>query len=493
MRKFWSIAVCLALVVSTFFSVSQDAQAASSFQIVEDADIAAKVKAFADIKALFTDKTDLNAVQTFYINQFQADVKRIDANIKPNDPMIDENISFVLENAVNGKLSVGQAKQAVDKGLQWYFYFYIRDLISNKVRPALANKDFDAATVEFHKVVQIYEGVTQGTVAKRDATYGLDMVGILKGTIEQLLKDLKEKDADDFNVHRQVLDKTIIKTYSLAAFTYATNIPTKPAADQPTAVTEGYFLYLPVYTYLRGGSAEDADYILNAFASGDPGRIDKDKIQAAMQRAMIGKVSEYVANALTKLAAGDLQGARGYAMEGNMFLSTQEVFFAKEDYASAVVYAQQFADAVDRSDLAAARKASFQMLKYMVAKDGIQLTLNEKTYKVDGESRTAASAPYINKKTYRTLVPVRLIADAINAEVSYNNSTKTVTIVKDGKKTELKVGSDTIVQDGKVNETMRLDQPVVLENGSSFIPLRAVAELFGKGVFYDNKQIIILR
>lgn len=493
MRKLLSIVLSLTFVLSSVFVAASAVSAESKFNITENAEIAARIKAFADIKALFTDKTDLQAVKEFYVSQFQTDVERIDATIKEGDPKIDENISFVLDNAIKGSLQVGQAKQAVDKGLQWYFYFSIRDLINQKVRPALKDGDFETAKTEFHKAVQIYEGVTQSTVAKRDASYGLDMVGILNGTIEQLLADLDDKNADDFNVHRQVLDKTIIKTYALGAFTYATNIPTKPAADQPTAITEGYFFFLPVYTYLRGGSAEDANYILNAFASGDASKIDTDKMQAAMQRTMIGKVSEYVANALKKSAEGDLQGARGYAMEGIMFLSTQEVFFSKEEYAQAAAYAQQFADAIDQSDLKKANTASFQMLKHLVVKDGSQIKINDKTYVVDGQSRTAASAPYINKATYRTLVPVRLIADAIDAEVSYDDKTKVVTIVKDGKKTELTVGSDKVVQDGKLNETFTLDQPVVVKNGSSFIPLRAVAELFGNGVFYDKGEIIILK
>lgn len=492
MRKLFSLVMSLMLVVTSLFAGASAASADSKFKITEDAAIAAQVKGFADIKALFTDKTDLNAVKDFYVKQFQTDVKRIDAAIKADDPKIDENISFVLDNAIKGALQVGQAKQAVDKGLQWYFYFSMRDLISNKVKPALASGDFAAAKTEFDKVIQIYEGVIQATVAKRDASYGLDMVGILSGTIEQLQADLEAKNSNDFNVHRQVLDKTIIKTYALATMTYATKIPTQPAADQPAAVTEGYFLFLPVYTYLRGGSVEDANYILNAFASGDASKIDKDNIQAAMQRTMIGKVSEYVANALKKSAEGDLQGARGYAMEGNMFLSSQEAFFSKEDYAQAAAYALEFANAIDKPDLAKAKSTSFKMLKYLVVKDGTHIKLNDKTYKIDGQSRTAASAPYLNKATSRTLVPVRLIADAIHAEVGYDHKTKKVTIVKDGKKTELAVGSSSIVQDGKPIDTL-LDQPVVVNNGSSFIPLRAVAELFGNGVFYDKNEIIILR
>jgi len=493
MRKWLAMILSVSLVLSSFFTLGSAVSAASKFNITEDAAITARIKDFADIKALFTDNTDLSAVKKFYVDKFQTEVKRIDVTIKPDDPKIDENIVLVLDNAIAGSLNAGQAKQAIDKGLQWYFYFALRDLISTQVRPALKNGDNAAAQTAFDKVVQIYEGVLQATVVKRDTTFSLHMADILNGTIEQLLSDLANGKVDDFNVHRQVLDKTLIKTYALAAYTYAKNIPTKPVADQPAAITEGYFLFMPVYTYLRGGSPEDADYIRNAFASGDAKQINTAKIQDAMQRTMIGKVSEYVNQAFVKLEAGDLQGARGYAMEGNMFLSAQEVFLGAENYAAAAAYAQQFADAVDKSDLASAKKYGFQVLKFLVVKDGVQLKVNVKKYQVNGKEVTADVAPYINAKTSRTLVPVRVIAEAISAEVKFDAASKTVSIVKDGKTTEIKIGSDQIVQDGKVNADVKLDQPVLVNNGRSFIPLRAVAELFGKGVFYDKGEIIILR
>lgn len=495
LRKSLSIILSLTLALSSIFMLASVVSAESEYNITEDAVIAERVKAFADIKASFkgTTAVSLVDVQAAYASKFQTEVKRIDATIKAGDPKIDENISLVLDNAIKGTLNVGQAEQAIDKGLQWFFYLSIRDLINNKIRPALTKGDFASAKVDFDKVIQIYEGALQSTVKKRDDKFSLNMVAILKGTIEQLQADLAASNANDFNVHRQVLDKTLIKTFALAVLTYAESIPTKAAAAQPAAMTEAYFFYMAVYTYLKGGSAVDADYIRDVFASGDASQVNKDKIQAALQRAMNGKVSEYVTNAYTKLEAGDLQGARGYAMEGNMFLSTQEVFLGKDKYAAAAVFAEQFANAVDKSDLSAAKSSSFQMLKFLVMNDGTQLSISSKSYTIDGESYTALSAPYISQKTNRTLVPIRLIADAVKAEVSYDQATKTVKIVKDGKTTELVVGSDKIVQNGVVNEIVMLDQPVVLESGSSFIPLRAVAELFGNGVFYDKKEIIILR
>lgn len=493
MRKWLAMILSVSLVVSSFFTLASAVSAESKFKITEDSVIADRIKAFADIKALFTDNTVLSDVKAFYVDKFQTEVKRIDATIKSDDPKIDDNIILVLDNAIAGSLNAGQAKQAIDKGLQWYFYFAIRDLINNQVRPALKNGDMATAQTAFYKVVQIYEGVLESTVVKRDNSFNLHMGDILKGTIEQLLSDLESGNADDFNVHRQVLDKTLIKTFALAVFTYAKNIPTKPAADQPAAITEAYFFYMTVYTYLKGGSAADADYIRNVFASGDASQVNSEKIQDAMQRTMIGKVSEYVNQAFVKLEAGDLQGARGYAMEGNMFLAAQEVFLGAEKYAAAAAYAQQFSDAVDKSDLSSAKKHAFQVLKFLVVKDGVQLKVGDKKYQINGTDYAADVAPYINPQTSRTLVPVRVITDALQAKVSYDAALKKVIIVKDGKTTELKIGSDQIVLNGEVNENVKLDQPVVVKNARSFIPLRAVAELFGKRVFYDKGEIIILR
>ena len=154
--------------------------------------------------------------------------------------------------------------------------------MSNQVRPALTKGDVAGAKAAFDKVVQIYEGALQPNVVKRDAKYSLNMVSLLKTTIELIQKDIKDNNLNDFNFHRQILDKTLIKNYALATYTYAENIATKAPADQPAAITEGYFLYMPVYTYLRGGSIADANFVKDAFASGDASKIKKDEIQDAL-------------------------------------------------------------------------------------------------------------------------------------------------------------------------------------------------------------------
>ena len=125
--------------------------------------------------------------------------------------------------------------------------------------------------------------------------------------------------------------------------------------------------------------------------------------------------------------------------------------------------------------------------------DGIELQIGTSSVTVDGVEKEVTAASYVNADTNRTLVPVRVIAEAVQADVTYVAETRTVKIVKDGHTTELVVSSDKVIQDGVESTTVILDQPVTIKDEYSFVPLRAVAELFGKKVFYDNGKVIILR
>lgn len=90
-------------------------------------------------------------------------------------------------------------------------------------------------------------------------------------------------------------------------------------------------------------------------------------------------------------------------------------------------------------------------------------------------------APYI--KNSRTYVPIRFIAEELGFDVKWDAKTKKVTM-SDGKSTvELTIGSKTmLVNDKKVT----LDAPSEIKDQRTFVPLRAIAEAFGKRVEYSN-------
>lgn len=91
--------------------------------------------------------------------------------------------------------------------------------------------------------------------------------------------------------------------------------------------------------------------------------------------------------------------------------------------------------------------------------------------------------PYIVKGTNRVVVPVRIISEAIGAEVKWNEARQEVTIRWRDTEIYLTIGST----EARVNgEPVTLDQPAVIWEGRTFVPLRFVVETFGATVEWDN-------
>lgn len=90
-------------------------------------------------------------------------------------------------------------------------------------------------------------------------------------------------------------------------------------------------------------------------------------------------------------------------------------------------------------------------------------------------------APYI--KNSRTYVPIRFIAEELGFDVKWDSKTKKVTMT-DGKSTvEVIIGSKFMFVNGK---KVTLDAPAEIKDQRTFVPLRAIAEAFGKKVEYSN-------
>ncbi|HCC08368.1 MAG TPA: hypothetical protein DEP72_09460 [Clostridiales bacterium] len=87
-------------------------------------------------------------------------------------------------------------------------------------------------------------------------------------------------------------------------------------------------------------------------------------------------------------------------------------------------------------------------------------------------------------KEGRTLIPVRAIATAYGFEVSYNEETKEVTLIKDGNEIKLCINSREAYANGTKIE---LDVPAETYNDRTVIPLRFVAENMGLNVDWDEE------
>ena len=85
----------------------------------------------------------------------------------------------------------------------------------------------------------------------------------------------------------------------------------------------------------------------------------------------------------------------------------------------------------------------------------------------------------------RTLVPMRRIFEELGAEVTWDNETQTAAAVRNGIEVKITIGSDVMYKNG---EAIQLDAGArLIDDGYTFVPLRAVSEAFGCDVQWNEE------
>jgi len=92
----------------------------------------------------------------------------------------------------------------------------------------------------------------------------------------------------------------------------------------------------------------------------------------------------------------------------------------------------------------------------------------------------------------RTLVPMRGIYEALGAEITWIDATKTVVGARDNTHIKLRINSDSYYVDG-VEQEKKLDVPAQIINSRTMVPVRFIAESFGETVNWngDTKTVEI--
>ncbi len=112
----------------------------------------------------------------------------------------------------------------------------------------------------------------------------------------------------------------------------------------------------------------------------------------------------------------------------------------------------------------------------------IKVTLNGNPIFFDTE-------PYINSSFGRTLVPLRKIAEALGAEVGWDQETQSVLINRYDTLLKLQLNSTTVYVNG-LPTTMEL--PMTIRNSRSYVPVRFITEYFGGQVGWDAQTKTVL-
>lgn len=89
----------------------------------------------------------------------------------------------------------------------------------------------------------------------------------------------------------------------------------------------------------------------------------------------------------------------------------------------------------------------------------------------------------------RTLVPLRAIFEAMNAEVEWDQSTLTATSTRNGVTVSIKIGDNQMYKNGT---SIPVDVPAQVVNDRTMIPVRVIAEAFGADVQWNGNGRTVL-
>jgi hypothetical protein len=115
----------------------------------------------------------------------------------------------------------------------------------------------------------------------------------------------------------------------------------------------------------------------------------------------------------------------------------------------------------------------------------IKLTVGKTAATVGTTGVTLDSAPYIDKASGRTMVPMRFIGETFGATVTWDAATRRVSVETEGTPNHkslslvMAIGSKTATVNGK---SMTLDVAPAIVAGRTFVPLRFVGEALGAQV-----------
>jgi hypothetical protein len=126
----------------------------------------------------------------------------------------------------------------------------------------------------------------------------------------------------------------------------------------------------------------------------------------------------------------------------------------------------------------------------------IILTVDKNVAIVEGVEKIMDVAPFIDKNSNRTLVPIRFVSEFLGGTVDWNATTRTVTIKFEKNinneilEIELNIGNTAVYVNGKEVKT---DVAPLIKDSRTFVPLRFIAETMGFNVEWNsaNRSIAI--
>lgn len=249
---------------------------------------------------------------------------------------LDNFITSGMNAGKNGELEKNIARQLVDKGTQSYFYQKQKEL-HKEVVTALEAGDQDKAKNAFAELKHLINEVIIPTATKRDEYYQLtgedSIVENIQNGLSLQEEALTSGNIEDFSVYKQITDKSVYRSYYLAANSYAAKIAQavsegkKDETELKIMQAEGLGFYQAIKESLSGGDEAAANKLqeLLDFSKTNPTTLNAEEVSSLFTKAFIGKITGYHEKVAQSLEEGNVAKAREQAMEGNVFLKDIEL------------------------------------------------------------------------------------------------------------------------------------------------------------------------
>lgn len=282
-------------------------------------------------------------------------------------PEIEEVISSALAGVESKELDENIARQLVDKGIQSYFYKLQKSTQATAEEAVAAGKT-DEATAALNDIKDMSETVFIPTAEKRDASYGFKNEEAIAQAISSGLTAQEEaiaaKNVADFNVAKQLTDKSIYRSFYLASLGYAQKVEegVKAGTDEKELQmeqAEGYGFLLAIEESLAGGDEEAVAKLkdLCDFSKTKPEGVKFKEVESLFAKALTEKIDGYHEETQEALEKKDVDTARVEAMEANMFViamkPTLESRLGKEQASTVLSDANAWYALVEKGDLKA--------------------------------------------------------------------------------------------------------------------------------------------
>ncbi|MBM7701278.1 hypothetical protein [Metabacillus iocasae] len=340
----------------------------------EQATAAEEIKAFQDIKAQ-TEKSkegqevDWEQVSTLYNDHLKTAVNQLNGEY-------DQAIEAAISGGQSGELEALIAHQLIDKTTQAYFYQKQKRLHQDVIA-ALEAKDTDAANASFEELKAVVNDIIVPTAEKRDGYYELTGEASLVENINNGLKTQEEalanNDVDSYKIYTQLTDKSVYRSYYLAANSYAEKIEAavkegKEEIELQNMQAEAWGFLQAIKESLSGGDEAAATRLNELFTlnTTNPADIKADEVNSLFVKAIVGKVKSYHEKAPVELDNGNVTEAQVKALEGNMFLKAIEIQgkekLGEEKYAETMKQAEAWFNAIAENNKEEAATQSEQIL-----------------------------------------------------------------------------------------------------------------------------------